>query len=450
MSNMCSQQSPVFYRGGIGSVPVITSGKGAYIFDADGNKFLDAMGGVAVQIVGHGNEEIREAANKALENYAYTYSQNFTTVHQEGLAQRLRERLDFPLDSMMYFGSGGSDANEIAMKFARQYHISRGKVGKYKVIGRSHAFHGNTFGTLSVSDRPSWRVTYDPYLFKSPKAPGWKTKRNLLTMSDEELKEKSIDELKRIIWSEGADTISAFILEPISGSSIAGAEPPTGYLEAVRSICDANDILLIADEVFVGYGRVGSRRASRLFNIEPDITTLGKGLGSGYAPLSACVLSPKVFSALGGRKARHQQGYTFSGIPLSCAIGVAVSDFVEKNNLFESARTIGNALHQRLHQELDSLEIVGEVRGRGMLAGIELVKDKKLMSPFEEELNVANKVAENCRELGVVVSPGSPQQAEFSGGDQIHLAPPYITDSNDIEILVSSLRESIIKVENTL
>ena len=166
--------------------------------------------------------------------------------------------------------------------------------------------------------------------------------------------------------------------------------------------------------------------------------------------MSACVLSPKVFSALGGRKARHQQGYTFSGIPLSCAIGVAVSDFVEKNNLFESARTIGNALHQRLHQELDSLEIVGEVRGRGMLAGIELVKDKKLMSPFEEELNVANKVAENCRELGVVVSPGSPQQAEFSGGDQIHLAPPYITDSNDIEILVSSLRESIIKVENTL
>ncbi|MGI5951403.1 MAG: aspartate aminotransferase family protein [Brooklawnia sp.] len=435
----------VFYRGGRGSVGTIVHGSGVRITDSDGREYIDAMGGVAVQIVGHGNPSIGAAMAEAAKDYAYTYSQTFTTRHQKNLAERLTTRLSIPEGAAYYFASGGSEANEVAMKFARQYHMVRGNPEKYKVIRRAHAYHGNTMGTLSVSDRPSWRQDYDPYLFNSPRVSGWRTARELQAAGgqDDILTARALDELERVIWSEGPRTISAMIIEPVSGSSVAGAETPLGYLKGVRELCDEHDILLISDEVFVGYGRLGAPRATPLFGIEPDILVLGKGLGSGYAPLSSVVLFPEIFSVLGGPSGRHQQGYTFSGLPMSCAVGVAVSDYIEEHQLFAAAAERGASLHRKLREALKESAYVGDIRGRGMLVGIEFVEDKASLKPFPEELQIAGRVTQGCRDRGVILSPGSPQIDDFHGGDQIHLAPPFVTSEEDVDLIVSAIRDSV-------
>lgn len=443
-----AKQSSVFFRGGKGSVGTLVSGKGVNVTDVNGETYIDAMGGVAVQVVGHGNEDVAAAITESLKNYVYAYSQNFTTPHQDALVERLASRLCFPAGSKFYFGSGGSDANEMAIKFARQYHLTRGRHSKSKVIRREHSYHGNTVGTLSLSDRPSWRQGFDPYLFTSPVAPGWRTARDLQRVNgnEDELTRQALESLERLIWSEGPDSISAIIMEPVSGSSIAGAELPEGYLRGVREVCNAHDILIISDEVFVGYGRVGARRAMADLGVEPDISTLGKGLGSGYAPLSATVISPDVHAALGGDSARHGQGYTFSGLPLACATGVAVSDFIDAHNLFERVPELGTHMKSQLEDSLLDLPIVGEVRGRGLLAGIELVENKADLRPFPEHKRIADRVANAARKRGVLVSPGSPQTANFMGGDQIHLAPPYVISESELNHVVRVVTESIEEV----
>lgn len=435
----------VFYRNGEGSVSTIVSGAGARVTDSSGREYIDAMGGVAVQIVGHGNETIARAIGDAAKGYAYSYTQNFTNPHQEALVERLTERLGFDPQSKYYFGSGGSDANEMAIKFAREYHLSRGDQQKYKVIRREHAYHGNTLGTLAVSDRPSWRQNYEPYYFPSPVVPGWLTARDLLRFDGDEgaLTNYALRELERTIWSEGPRTISAIILEPVSGSSIAGAGLPAGYLEGVRELCDRHNILVISDEVFVGYGRLGLPRAMAGLGAEPDITTLGKGLGSGYTALSAVVLAPNVSEALGGDKAKHNQGYTFSGIPLACAVGVAVSDYVDEHKLFEQAARSGEILHSKLSDRLGSVKHVGDLRGRGMLAGIDLVQDQTSLTPFPQNFKVADRVAAACRDRGVIVSPGAPQVDDFRGGDQLHVAPPYIISEGDLDLIVEVIGDSV-------
>lgn len=441
-------KSSVFYRGGDASVGSLVSGRGARVTDSTGREYIDAMGGVAVQIIGHGNETVAAAMSDAAQNYVYAYAQNFTTPMQEEFAERLVNRLSLPKGSKLYFASGGSESNEMALKFARQYHLERGNPGKYKVIRREHAYHGNTFGTLSVSDRPSWRSGFEPYLFESPVAPGWLTARSLMRAEGNEaaITAHAIETLERLIWSSGAETISVMILEPMSGSSIAGASMPAGYIERVRELCDQHDILLISDEVFVGYGRIGYPSALAGLGAQADITVLGKGLGSGYAPLSAAVLSPKVMAGLGGSSAQHGQGYTFSGLPFSCAVGCAVSDVIEEQGLFAESARLGEIMHVRLRERLQGSPFVGDIRGRGMLAGIELVQDKHTLTPFSEGLGVAGQIAAALRDRGIIASPGSPHVDDARGGDQLHLAPPYVITEQEIDTVIEALAQSIDEV----
>lgn len=286
---------------------------------------------------------------------------------------------------------------------------------------------------------------YDPYLLHSPKVGGWLTRRTLLETGNDEdaLSAKYLADLEQIIFTEDPSTISAFILEPISGSSVAGAFAPRGYLEGVAELCRKHGILLIADEVFAGYGRTGKPRAMDHYGVKPDIFTLGKGMGSGYAPLSACLLSADVAATIRNNSGRHTQGYTFSGLPLACAIGVAVAEYIEAEDLFTRSAETGTTLREGLAARLSGLGDRVEVRGSGMLVGIEFFADGSTCQPHDPALGIGAKMAAKCMADGVVVLTGAPGGALFAGGDQLHFAPPFVATAEDIAQIIDVVGASV-------
>jgi adenosylmethionine-8-amino-7-oxononanoate aminotransferase len=443
-------ESAVFYRNLKTPLEMIVCGEGVYLYDAKGRRYLDAVGGTSVVSIGHGVKEIYEAVGREAENITYAFSGHFTTRWQEELAEAILSVA--PADMRkVYFMCSGSEANETAVKMARQYHLHRGKPKKHKIIARWQGYHGITLGMLALSGRPSWREPFDPYLIAVPHISPPYCYRCPYGKTYPDCAVACADELERCILQEGADTVAAFIAEPIIGTSVTGVVPVPEYYKKVRDICDRYDVLFIADEVLCGYGRTGYPFAIQAWGVSPDIVTMGKAISSGYAPLSATVASAQVVDAFSrSASGEFTHGSTHSGNAMSCFIGLQVHKYMQAHNLFARPGQIGGYLHERLAELAAKHAIVGDTRGRGLLAGVEFVAERKSRRPWPAEARVTERIVAGARQRGVMLISGIKDANYGRGGDHIQITPPYIISQAEVDTIIDVLDETIGEVAATL
>ena len=424
--------------------PVIVRGKGVFLYDQAGREYLDAVGGIAVVNVGHGVPEIIAAMTEQAERVAFVHGGSFANEPAQALAEELARWAPRGLGHVLLL-SGGSEATETAMKLAHQYHLERDRPGKYRIISRWISYHGNTIGALSMSGRTAWRREFTPYLLNFPKIHPPYCYRCPYGKSYPTCGIACAEDLERVIRLEGADSIAAFIAEPVIGTSAAGVTPPPEYYPRIREICDTHDILFISDEVINGIGRTGKNFGIEHWGVVPDMITTAKALSSGYAPLAAVLLHDKVYDAIANGSGHTAQGFTYSGHPLCAAVGLAVLRYLEAHDLVENAARIGRLLLQRL-ESLRRFPIVGDVRGTGLILGVEFVADQASRRPFPPEAGVTRRIVEHTLAGGVMVVPGMGGMIDGVAGDHIQISPPYIFSEANVAQLVSALEAAIQQV----
>lgn len=424
--------------------PVITRGKGVYLYDREGREYLDAVGGIAVVNVGHGVPEIIAAMTEQAQRVAFVSGGAFANEPAQALAEELVTWAPAGMGHVLLL-AGGSEATESAMKLARQYHLERGKAGKYRVISRWISYHGNTIGALSMSGRTAWRREFVPYLQHFPKIHPPYCYRCPYGKTYPSCQVACADDLESVITLEGPDSIAAFIAEPVIGTSAAGVTPPPEYYPRIREICDKYDVLFIADEVITGIGRTGKNFGIEHWGVVPDLITTAKALSSGYAPLAAVILHDRVYDAIARGSGRTTQGFTYSGHPVSAAVGLAVLKYLKAHDLVANAGRIGRILLERL-DSLKRFPIVGDVRGLGLFLGVEFVADQATKRPFPHATGVTRRIVEATLEQGVVVVSGMSGMIDGIAGDHIQISPPYIFTEAHVEQLVRALEIAIQKV----
>jgi adenosylmethionine-8-amino-7-oxononanoate aminotransferase len=440
MSPKCPKDF-VFYRNLNWHYPKIVRGEGIYLIGEDGKKYLDGCSGSAVANIGHGNVEIAEAMAEQTRKVAFTHLSRFTTDAIQGLAERVAELTPGDVN-YSYFVSGGSEATETAMKMSRQYFLERdGKSSKYKVISRWTSFHGNTIGSLSMTGDPIRRKKYAPILLDFPKIPQAYCYRCRYGKTYPECNMACAYALEEQIIEQGPENVAAFIAEPVIGSAAPGAYPPPEYFKIISEICDKYDILFICDEVMAGFGRTGKNFGIDHWGIVPDIITCAKGMSSGYAPLGAAVVSEKIYNTFANGSGSFVHGHTYGGNPLSCAVGLVVLDIIKREGWMENARVQGEYLMDRL-QKLYEYPIVGDIRGKGLMIGVEFVKDKNSREPFEPKVNVKGINTVEALNRGLVLYPGEGSVDGVRGDHQL-ISPPINITRHEVDELVGILEESI-------
>jgi adenosylmethionine-8-amino-7-oxononanoate aminotransferase len=430
-------ETGVFYRALDREFPLAVRGEGCWLIDDKGRRYLDACGGAYVANLGHGVTEVTDAIAEQIRRVSYVNGTAFTNQPAEDLAAELRTLNPKGLD-YSYFLSSGSEAVEAALKLARQYWVETGKPGKHKIIARTPGYHGNTLLALSASAREHYKKLYGPWLVPVTMIPApypYRCATDSPAMTGEALEEA--------ILNEGADTVAAFICEPVGGSSTGGSVPPQNYYKRIREICDKHGVLFIADEVLCGSGRTGTWTALEQFGVLPDIMTLGKGLAGGYVPLSAVVTSKKIIDPIAKGSGAFKHAQTFSHSPVICAAGLAAVRHIKKHGLIQKCADMGAVLHRKL-SPLTSLSSVGDVRGRGLLAGIEFVADKKTKAPFPRALKFAETFTSAAQDAGLIVWPNV-GQADGTNGDLVMLAPPFIITEPEIDEIVSRFKTALTK-----
>lgn len=443
-------RSGVFYRDlKSPPPPTIVRGEGVFLYDADGRRYLDGSASASVVGIGHGRTEIWDALAAAGDQVTFVYGATFTHPWQEKLARAV---LDMAPDTMgaVYFASGGSEANESAWKLARQYFVERGQPQKYKAIARWQGYHGVTLAALSLSGRTEWRRLYSPMLLPVTHIDPPNAYRCRLCADRGGCTLACADDLERAIVLEGPETVAAFFAEPIIGTSTPGVVPHAEYYRRIREICDRYDVLFVADEVLCGYGRCGSPFAISAWGVEPDIITLGKAIASGYAPLAAMVVSERVVQTISGGTGRFVHGLTYSGTPSSCFIGLKVHEIMVREGLFTRAGVIGGMLQSELANLAARHDIIGEVRGRGLLCGVEFVADRTTRRPFGKSLDVGRKIVAGMRERGVIVAQAVIAGNGSLGSDQIQISPPFTITESEIATIVGALDEVLSDVSEHL
>ena len=439
----------IFHRVITNNWPQISHGKDCYLYAEDGRAYLDACAGVHVVSIGHGVPEITAAMQEQADKVCFTYAR-FLTQPQVDLADKLASMAPGDLNRV-FFVSGGSEATEAGMKIARKYHLETGNPKKYKVITRWNSWHGNTIGALSMSGRSPWREDYIPYTLDFPHIPFPNPDHCPYCAGQSECVHSGAVELERVIKQEGADYISAFIAEPISGTSCCGLKPPDNYFPEIREVCDRYNVLLIVDEVVTGFGRTGTN-----FGIEhwqgvvPDIMATGKGLSSGYTPIAATLVRDEVYDGIYKKQNHYVHGHTYGGNPLSCAIALAVQNYIEDNDLVARCKKMGDLMHEQLLPLMDS-PIVSAVRGgHGLLNGVEFCKDKASGEPFDPQQGVTAAVVNKVFDRGVLIMPGSPGMIDGVNGDHIAISPPFTIDKEQVAQTATTVAQAIGEVAREL
>ncbi len=424
----------------------IARAEGAWLHTEDGRRILDAAGGAVVANIGHGRREVAEAASRAMQRVSYVVPP-FATEERTRLAERLRDRWLPPGVTRFFPTSGGSESVDAAIRLARQHHVSAGRDGRWKVIGRELSYHGATLATLGVGGNTKRRRDFGPLLPDFPKAPACYCLRCPLGRSYPDCRVACADALEERILEEGPDSVAAFIAEPIGGSTGGVLDPPDDYLPRIAEICRHHGVLLIADEVMCGFGRTGKRFAVDHFGVTPDILVGGKGLGGGYAPIGGVFASDAVIEPLAAR-GDELMFFTFGGHPTACAVADCVLDILEREQLVERAAEVGERLRKRL-ATLEGHPNVAQVRGRGLLLGIELVRDRETLEPFAPEDRLTQRVVGAGLRHGVFFYPGGTDPAR----DAIVLGPPFIIGDDEVEMIASVLEtaidEAVARVEQT-
>ncbi len=417
----------------------IARAEGAYLYTTDGERILDAAGGAVVVNIGHGRAEVAQAVARELQQVSYVVPP-FVTESRIRLLERLRGSwLPEPL-SQIALTSGGSESVEFAIRLARHHHLAAGRPERYKVIGRNLSYHGTTLATLAVGGHEKRQTGFEPLLIDSPKIPACYCLRCPLERSYPSCEVACARELERTVQEEGPDTVAAFIAEPIGGSTAGALDPPEEYWPAISEICRSNGILLIADEVMSGFGRTGRRFAVEHWDLEPDILVGGKGLAGGYAPMGAVFATEAVTAPL-AKRGETPMFYTFSGHPAACAAADTVLEIMEREKLVARAAEVGVLLRERL-EKLERHPHVAQVRGRGLLIGIELVRHRDSLEPFPAEARVTDRVVAAGLRRGVFFYPGGSGPAR----DVLTLGPPFTIGPDEVEMIGSVLEESIDEV----
>ncbi|HSH42415.1 MAG TPA: aspartate aminotransferase family protein [Arenicellales bacterium] len=429
--------SHVFYRHTRMHPRRAVAGDGPYIIDQDGKRYLDASGGAAVSCLGHSDVDVIQAIKSQIDAIPYAHTSFFTSEAAESLADFLIERA--PGLERVYFVSGGSEAVEAGLKLARQYYLERGEPGRRHFIARRQSYHGNTLGALSVGGNQWRREQFEPVLIESHHISPCYAYRDQRPDEDLEAYGRRVaDELEEKIRELGPDSVLAFIAEPVVGATAGAVPPAPGYFKRIREICTEHDILLILDEVMCGMGRTGTLFAYEQEDIRPDMVATAKGLGAGYQPIGALLVSDAIYDAIAGGTGFFQHGHTYMGHPTACAAALAVQRVIERDGLLENVRRMGEGLDTALRERFGRHPHVGDIRGRGLFHGLELVRDRETKAPFAPESLLHAAVKSRAMDLGLLCYPMS---GTINGRDGHHilLAPPYIIDERHIGEIVDKL-----------
>lgn len=425
-------------------LPVIARGDGIYLYDKEGNKYLDAAGGVIVVNLGHGVKEIAQILKDQAEEIAFTYRSQFTSTSAEELAKKLYNLTHGKMERVFYV-SGGSEATEISVKLARKYHIDNGEPSRFKVISRWQSYHGGTMGALSWSGHVYRRKDYIHYLENSNHIPPAYCYRCWFNQKPESCKIDCAKALENEILCEGPESVAAFIAEPIVGASLAAAVPREDYFQRIRDICDRYGVLLILDEVMTGFGRTGTFFAYEHFNIIPDIITMGKGMSGGYYPMGGVMASSKICETIAQKSGIFIGGYTYGGNPLGCAVANKSVDYLIEQNLVERSDKMGKYLLNTA-ENLRRHPTVGDIRGRGLMVGIEFVKNKRTKETIDSKLRYSKQLFDEALKQGLTILPGEGCNRGQSG-DIVLIGPPFIIREEQIDELVRILDNVISVVE---
>lgn len=439
MSKNLAPKNHVFYRNQNWKYPKIIKGEGIYLYDDAGNKYIDGCSGSVVANIGHGNKEIADYSKHLIERLGFTHLSRWTVDEIEETAKKVADFAPGDLNHV-YFVSGGSEATETAIKMARQYFVERdGHTNKWKIISKWNAYHGNTIGALSMTGIVSRRKIYDDYLLNFPKIEQFYHYRNPWGCQDlEETSLKAAEALEQEILRQGPENIAAFISEPVVGSAAPGVHPTKIYFDRVRDICNQYDILLIIDEVMSGFGRTGEKFAVNHYDLVPDILVAAKGMSAGYTPMGCAIANDEIFNQIMVKGSGHFiHGHTYAGNPLSCGIAGKVMDILMRENLVENAKVQGKYLMEKL-QELYEFSFVGDIRGKGLMIGIEFVKDQKTKQAFDSSVQFKNKVMDACFDEGLIVYPGG-GSVDGKNGDHILLAPPLTVSKVEVDLIYEKL-----------
>ncbi|KAM0425624.1 hypothetical protein ACHAPT_009156 [Fusarium lateritium] len=426
----------------------VVSASGVYLTLSSGRRILDGCAGAAVAIIGHGRTEVRDAIVEQAAKVSYVHTMAYTTDSSENLANYLLEGSPFGLARAYLIGSG-SEAMDSALKLARQYHVENGQPQRTQIVSRRQAYHGNTIGAMSVGSNLARKAPYEGALlldnvsYVSP-AYGYRGQKDDETES--EYANRLTTELDDHFQAVGPDKIIAFIAETVGGATAGCITPPAGYFEGVRKVCDKYGILLILDEIMCGSGRTGTFFAfEQDGDVRPDIVTIGKGLGGGYAPISAALVHRHIVDTLKKGTASFNHGHTYQAHPLGCAAALAVQKVVRDENLVSRCAELGSRLHKTLLQVFGPLDHVGNIRGRGLFWGIEFVEDKKTKKSFDSKLRFGVKVQEAAFQLGLAVYPGT-GTADGHVGDHIIISPPLTITEEEMDFMVNLLKQAYDKI----
>lgn len=440
-----SARSHVFPRHCHSGLPTAVGGDGCYLIDQNGRRYFDGSSGAAVSCLGHSNERVRAAIKDQVDQLAFAHTGFFTTDPAEELAEMLIRNAPGNLDRV-YFVSGGSEAVEAAIKLARQYHLERGDVNRRHLIARRQSYHGNTLGALSAGGNEWRRRQFAPLLVEmSHIAPCYEYADRGTDESTEAYGLRVAQELEDEILRLGPDSVMAFIAEPVVGATLGAVPAVPGYFKRVREICDKYGVLLILDEVMCGMGRIGHLFACDADGIAPDILCIAKGLGAGYQPIGAMLCTNRIYDAISGGSGFFQHGHTYIGHPVAAAAGRAVLSELLEQDLISRVKVQGAKVEAALRARFGQHAHVGDIRGRGLFWGLELVEDCGEKRPFAPERGLAGQFKKAAFNAGLICYP-MPGTRDGRLGDHILLAPPFILEESDIAFMTDCLSQALDEV----
>jgi adenosylmethionine-8-amino-7-oxononanoate aminotransferase len=432
----------IFGRSTKGTPPVAARGEGCYIIDTTGKRYLDGSGGAAVSCLGHSDAEVQAAITDQLGQLAFAHTGFFTSEPAEELADLLVTHAPKGIERV-YLVSGGSEAVEAALKLARQYYLEIGQPARHKIIARKQSYHGNTLGALATGGNAWRRSQFEPLLVQTTHvSPCYEYRGKHEGETPETYGQRLAAELEAEIIRLGADTVMAFVAEPVVGATLGAVPSVPGYFKQIRQICDRHGILLILDEVMCGMGRTGTLFACEADEIAPDIVTIAKGLGAGYQPIGAMLCSGKIYDAIASGSGLFQHGHTYMGHPLAAAAARAVLKAILGRDLLPKVRQQGKLLDAALNDAFAQHPHVGDIRGRGLFRGLEFVADRGTKAPFDPADRVAARFKSAAFEAGLICYPMS-GTIDGKSGDHVLLAPPFIIEDHQIDELVEKLGKAI-------
>ncbi|NNE88041.1 MAG: aspartate aminotransferase family protein [Silicimonas sp.] len=437
--------SHIFGRHCHANPPTAISGEGCYLIDSTGKRYLDGSGGAAVSCLGHGDREITEAIKAQLDKLAFAHTGFLTSEPAEQLADLLIEHAPGDLDKV-YLVSGGSEATEAAIKLARQYWVEKGEPQRGRLIARKQSYHGNTIGALSAGGNEWRRQQFAPLLLDvSHIDPCFEYRYRRDDESAEDYGKRAAQALEDEILRVGPETVMAFMAEPVVGATAGAVAPAPGYFKAIREICDRYGVLLILDEVMCGMGRTGSLFACEQDGIAPDIACIAKGLGAGYQPIGAMLCTAEIFDTIANGSGFFQHGHTYLGHPAAAAAGLAVVNAILDRGLIPRVQAKGEKLAETLEHRFGQHAHIGDIRGRGLFRGIEIVEDRTTKEPFDPSKGVAAKIKKAAFAEGLICYPMS-GTIDGRRGDHILIAPPFIIEDAQIDELTDKLERAISSV----